>query len=101
LFSQPTTNFGPHQGHAVASYSKDLDSHPVSKAPPPLLSQEEIEFNEQFQKWEKEFDQWKKANVNHPDKEAYKRYEDQFELVRAQLLKVRQRISTNFIDHLN
>lgn len=54
------------------------------------LSQEEIEFNDQFDKWEKEFDHWKAANVNHPDKVAYQRYEEQFEQVRAQLLKVRK-----------
>lgn len=51
--------------------------------------QEEIEFDEQFRKWEEEFDKWKKANVNHPDKNAYRQYEQQFESVRVKLLQVR------------
>lgn len=64
---------------------------PQSDAPPASvpLTQEEIDFDEQFKKWEDEFDKWKKANVNHPDKDAYRRYEQQFESVRVQLLQVR------------
>lgn len=54
-------------------------------APP---TQEEIEFDEQFRKWEEEFDKWKQANVNHPDKNAYRQYEQQFETVRVKLLQV-------------
>ena len=52
------------------------------------LSKEEIEFDEQFRKWEEEFTNWKQANINHPDKVAYKQYEDQFEQVREKLLLV-------------
>lgn len=55
---------------------------------PPTLTQEEIEFEEQFRKWEDDFDKWKQANDNHPDREAYKQYEQQFERVRVQLLQV-------------
>lgn len=59
------------------------------------ITQEELEFNEQFRKWEEEFDNWKKANANHPDKTAYKQYEQQFESVRQKLLQV------NLIECLN
>lgn len=66
---------------------------PVPKNdPPPAVvaspSQQEIEFDEQFCKWEEEFDKWKQANVNHPDKNAYRQYVQQFETVRVQLLQV-------------
>jgi predicted acetyltransferase len=72
---------------------------PITPTAPAMvkLTQEELEFNEQFQKWEREFDQWKKANVNHPDKVAYKSYEDQFEQVRKQLLKVTSNLTNNFV----
>lgn len=61
------------------------DPPPAVLAPP---TQEEIEFDEQFRKWEEEFDKWKQANVNHPDKNAYRQYEQQFETVRVKLLQV-------------
>jgi hypothetical protein len=53
------------------------------------LTQEEIEFNEQFRKWQEEFDNWKQANINHPDKVAYRQYEQQFESVRQKLVQVK------------
>lgn len=52
-------------------------------------SQEELEFDEQFRKWEEEFAKWKDANIDHPDKAAYRKYEEQFESVRVKLLHVR------------
>lgn len=64
---------------------KILDDVVVQQA---VLSKEEIEFNEQFRKWEEEFNKWKLANVNHPDKAAYRQYESQFEAVRQKLLMV-------------
>lgn len=57
-------------------------------SPSSTVTQEEIEFDEQFRKWQEEFDKWKRANVNHPDKIAYKQYEEQFESVRVKLLQV-------------
>lgn len=61
---------------------------PLPSQPAATLSKEEIEFDEQFKKWELEFTNWKAANVNHPDKEAYRQYEKQFESVREKLLSV-------------
>ncbi|CRK97763.1 CLUMA_CG011143, isoform A [Clunio marinus] len=61
-------------------------------------SQEEIDFDEQFKKWEEEFDKWKHANVNHPDKNAYRQYEQQFEAVRQKLLKRRQEMQKKKMD---
>lgn len=67
-----------------------------SRADPPAstaVSQEEIEFDEQFRKWQQEFDAWKTANINHPDKNAYNQYEQQFESVRQKLLQVKFKIN--------
>lgn len=81
----------PPQNDSVGLASNP-QAAPTPKNDPPAVSvtltQEEIEFDEQFRKWEDEFDKWKQANVNHPDKEAYKQYEQQFESVRVQLLQV-------------
>ncbi|XP_028178398.1 YLP motif-containing protein 1-like isoform X1 [Ostrinia furnacalis] len=68
-------------------------------APPPTpqnsdalqkLAEEEKLFDIQFQKWEEEIEKWRLENVNHPDKQAYKEYEQKFETCRAQLLERRQ-----------
>ncbi|KAH9642192.1 hypothetical protein HF086_005522 [Spodoptera exigua] len=53
------------------------------------LAEEERLFDIQFQKWEEEIEKWKKDNVNHPDKQAYKEYEQKFESCRAQLMERR------------
>lgn len=63
-----------------------------SLLPTATVTQEEIEFDEQFRKWQEEFDKWKMANANHPDKIAYRQYEEQFESVRVKLLQVSQSI---------
>lgn len=72
------------------------DPQPVVPSQPvATLSKEEIEFDEQFKKWELEFNNWKAANVNHPDKEAYRQYEKQFEGVRDKLLSVSRVIAVD------
>lgn len=57
------------------------------------LAEEERLFDIQFQKWEEEIEKWKRENVNHPDKQAYKEYEQKFETCRAQLLERRQQMN--------
>ncbi|KAF9424265.1 hypothetical protein HW555_000658 [Spodoptera exigua] len=47
------------------------------------------QYGDKFQKWEEEIEKWKKDNVNHPDKQAYKEYEQKFESCRAQLMERR------------
>ncbi|KAG6440995.1 homeobox protein 2 isoform X2 [Manduca sexta] len=53
------------------------------------LAEEEKLFDIQFEKWEQEIEKWRKENVNHPDKQAYKEYEQKFETCRAQLMERR------------
>lgn len=56
------------------------------------LAEEERLFDIQFKKWEEEIEKWRKENVNHPDKQAYKEYEQKFEACRSQLLERRQQM---------
>uniref|UniRef100_A0A336MJY0 YLP motif-containing protein 1 n=1 Tax=Culicoides sonorensis TaxID=179676 RepID=A0A336MJY0_CULSO len=78
---------------------------PLPNQPPPEgPSDEEKYFDEQFRKWEEEFNCWKKQNANHPDKQAYANYEKKFLEVRTKLLERREQmrrksknaLSTNF-----
>lgn len=92
-YNRPINN-PPNQAHLtnVPTISQPVSVPPT--APQNVIpaasttSQEEIEFDEQFRKWEQEFDSWKTANINHPDKVAYRQYEQQFESVRQKLLQV-------------
>jgi YLP motif-containing protein 1 len=93
-------NWNQHNQNQQNQHRQGTSSNipkPVQSLPPPPqkdtstpMSQEEIEFDEQFRKWQEEFDNWKRANVNHPDKDAYRMYEQQFESVRLKLLQVRK-----------
>lgn len=56
------------------------------------LAEEERLFDIQFQKWEEEIEKWKRDNGTHPDKQAYKEYEQKFEACRAQLMERRQQM---------
>lgn len=86
------TNFSnqpPSKLSSVQQSPAPKNDQPTTTTPPTSSgTQEELEFDEQFRKWEEEFDKWKKANVNHPDKDAYRQYEQQFESVRVKLLQV-------------
>uniref|UniRef100_A0A182XP20 YLP motif-containing protein 1 n=1 Tax=Anopheles quadriannulatus TaxID=34691 RepID=A0A182XP20_ANOQN len=65
----------------------------TEKPPPPEeKSPEEIAFDEQFRKWEQEFETWKRTNINHPDKAAYREYEQKYEEQRKKLLDHREQL---------
>lgn len=83
FLQQTTSNFSNVQQPQA---SKSEQPAPTTSAT--ITSQEDIEFDQQFLRWEEEFDKWKKANINHPDKNAYRQYEQQFESVRVKLLQV-------------
>lgn len=46
----------------------------------------------EFTKWEKSFDDWKRSYANHPDRNAYREYEQKFLSVREKLLEKRKQI---------
>lgn len=71
------------------------NNHNAPTAQSPLVvppSAEEIAFDEQFKKWEDEFNKWKQLNVNHPDRVAYMDYETKMEQCRTKLLERREQM---------
>ena len=78
--AQPTK---PLQGNQASVNSEALKK----------LAEEERLFDIQFQKWEEEIEKWRRDNVNHPDKQAYKEYEHKFEACRAQLMERRRQMN--------
>ncbi|CAG9804774.1 unnamed protein product [Chironomus riparius] len=68
----PTQNFG--------------SSMPNYKTP------EQLAFDSEFKKWEKSFEDWKRAYANHPDRVAYREYEKKFLDVREKLMEKRKQI---------
>ncbi|KAL0878527.1 hypothetical protein ABMA27_003615 [Loxostege sticticalis] len=80
-------------GNAQGQWSyEEPPPTPINSDALKKLAEEEKLFDIQFQKWEEEIEKWRKENVNHPDKEAYKEYEQKFETCRAQLLERRQQM---------
>uniref|UniRef100_A0AAG5D3J3 YLP motif-containing protein 1 n=1 Tax=Anopheles atroparvus TaxID=41427 RepID=A0AAG5D3J3_ANOAO len=68
---------------------------------PPLpeeKSNEELAFDEQFRKWEQEFESWKHKNKNHPDKAAYREYEQKCMNCRKKLLERREQLRRKRIE---
>ncbi|XP_055375295.1 homeobox protein 2-like [Condylostylus longicornis] len=63
-------------------------------------SREEILFDEQFKKWEEEFENWKRANVNHPDRKAYREYEMKFEDCRRKLIERREQMRKRKLEQM-
>uniref|UniRef100_A0A0A1WSQ0 YLP motif-containing protein 1 n=1 Tax=Zeugodacus cucurbitae TaxID=28588 RepID=A0A0A1WSQ0_ZEUCU len=53
---------------------------------------DEKSFDLQFQRWEEQFEQWKLANANHPDREMYRRYEQEFEKQRQRIMERREQM---------
>ncbi|KAJ0176152.1 hypothetical protein K1T71_008326 [Dendrolimus kikuchii] len=56
------------------------------------LAEEERLFDIQFKQWEQEIEKWRRENENHPDKQAYKEYEQKFEACRLQLMERRRQM---------
>ncbi|XP_070495384.1 heterogeneous nuclear ribonucleoprotein A1-like [Chironomus tepperi] len=53
---------------------------------------EQVAFDNEFEKWEQSFADWKLNNRNHPDPDQYRVYEQKFLDVRSKLLKKRREI---------
>lgn len=87
-----SVNITPGNAHTQWSYDAKEQHAATDTEALKKLAEEEKLFDIQFQKWEEEIDKWRKENVNHPDKEAYKEYEAKFEACRAQLLERRQQM---------
>lgn len=83
-WSETTVATASHNSQVTISQAAMVNADALKK-----LAEEQKAFDIQFQKWEEEIEKWKNDNVNHPDKQAYKEYEQKFEACRAQLM-VRQ-----------
>ncbi|XP_049536268.1 uncharacterized protein LOC125951456 isoform X1 [Anopheles darlingi] len=82
----------PHPDELKAN--KDQQKPP----PPEEMSPEEIAFDQQFKNWEQEFEVWKRNNSNHPDKEAYREYEQKCMECRRKLLARREQLKRDRIE---
>lgn len=86
------TNWSYAQESAKPSQSAPAAQSSVNAEALKKLAEEQRLFDIQFQKWEQEIMKWKKENVNHPDKQAYKEYEEKFESCRIQLMERQQQM---------
>uniref|UniRef100_A0A2M4BA14 YLP motif-containing protein 1 n=1 Tax=Anopheles marajoara TaxID=58244 RepID=A0A2M4BA14_9DIPT len=82
----------PHPDELKAN--KDQQKPP----PPEEMSPEEIAFDQQFKNWEQEFEVWKRNNSNHPDKAAYREYEQKCMECRRKLLARREQLRRDRIE---
>ncbi|XP_034473483.1 transcription factor mef2A isoform X3 [Drosophila innubila] len=53
---------------------------------------DEASFDRLFDQWEKQFEDWKRANANHPDRDEYRRYEEEFEKQRRRIAERREQM---------
>lgn len=67
----------------------------------PVLSPmvDEDQFDRYFQQWEEKFEEWKRANINHPDKAVYLRYLNEFENQRQRIISRREQLKIRRLLH--
>ncbi|XP_064489881.1 YLP motif-containing protein 1-like isoform X2 [Ornithodoros turicata] len=58
----------------------------------PTMDADDVDFDKQFKEWEASFETWLSQNRNHPDQEAFARYEKQWKEWRQQLLERKQQM---------
>lgn len=91
---EPVPTNSPVANEFVAKPSNSMADDVTDKTP------EEKAFDEQFQKWEEEFDNWKLQNANHPDTRAYTEYEQKMEECRTKLLERREQMKRRKLELL-
>lgn len=67
---------------------------------PDAKSQEEIEFDEQYRQWEERFEDWKRENSNHVDRQRYNDFVSQMENCRQSMLKRRDNLRQKRLNQL-
>lgn len=92
---ESVANKAPKVNEPVATKPLNQIAEDVSDKTP-----EEKAFDEQFQKWEEEFTNWKLQNSNHPDTRAYKEYEQKMEECRTKLLERREQMKRRKLELL-
>lgn len=94
------SRFGPQSysqddrfnGTPALDLSRHFPSRNAFQSATPSLTAEQIAFEKEFKKWELGFETWKKAYASHPDRDAYRQYENKFLDVRVKLMEKRAQI---------
>lgn len=90
----PDKSFHQHLSQLKDIYQQrlmqTLSGDPIHVMEP--LTDEQLAFEIEFKKWEKNFADWQKAYASHHDRVAFKQYEEKFLEVREKLLKRRFQI---------
>jgi len=73
-------------------FNSPMGSQSGQQGRQPQLTPEQVAFEAEFSKWEKSFDDWKQAYANHPDRVAYREYEQKFLEVKDKLLIKRDQL---------
>lgn len=89
------TNFNNRNSSSYDDYAPDDHDHVEEKEE---KSQEEINFDIQYQKWEDRLAEWKRNNANHPDRNQYNDFLTKMEVCREQLLQRRESIRQKRLD---
>lgn len=76
------------------------DDHTTNENDREEKSQEEIAFEENFQKWENQLAEWKRTNANHPDRNLYNDFVMKMERCRQQLLQRRETLRQKRLDRI-
>ncbi|XP_039958720.1 putative uncharacterized protein DDB_G0282133 [Bactrocera tryoni] len=88
----PEENFqNERNSQNQSNYDSEAD-HLTTEQKQPRPDLDEKSFDLQFQRWEEQFEQWKLANANHPDREMYRRYEQEFEKQRQRIMERREQM---------
>ncbi|KAM8718957.1 hypothetical protein ACLKA7_011630 [Drosophila subpalustris] len=92
--NQSGVNFGPsHDSNSDCGYNRvpnqnNFNQQQQQRAP----DLDEASFDRLFDQWEKQFEDWKCANANHPDRDEYRRYEEEFEKQRRRIAERREQM---------
>lgn len=90
--NQRTSRFGPPTSGLSGMELPQLLPSGNSYRSVSSQTPEQIAFEMEFNKWEAGFEDWKRSWSNHPDRAAYKQYEQKFLDVREKLMSKRAQI---------
>ncbi|XP_001991183.2 uncharacterized protein DDB_G0283357 [Drosophila grimshawi] len=95
--NQSGGNFGPPQNNNNSFHDAGYNRVPnqsnySQQQQQQQQQQQELSFDRLFNQWEKQFEDWKRANANHPDRDEYRRYEEEFEKQRRRIAERREQM---------
>ncbi|XP_030381895.1 trithorax group protein osa isoform X1 [Scaptodrosophila lebanonensis] len=96
--NRPNQNFGPNNSEGDSGGFNRGGQNQRNFGQQQQQSQQrgpdldEESFDRLFDQWEKQFEDWKRANANHPDRDEYRRYEEEFEKQRRRIAERREQM---------